>query len=229
MKKLLVIDIGGNSVKPAIVTEGKIEKLEKIESSRYLTPGDAVGGLVEIARSCSGVAIGYPGIIKAGAISDNPKNLGTGWKGYDFVKSLKKPVTVMNDAAMQALGSYEGSGRMLFLGLGYGLGTCLVDDWKVLPLEAGHLPFKNRKTFEEMVGTVALKRLGLKGWTKNVHEAVERLSYCLLADFVVVGGGNSKKLKRLPRNCWRGDNDNAFLGGWRAFYPKVKQSPSPRP
>lgn len=214
MKKVLVIDIGGNSVKPAMVSDGKVKKLEKMESSRSLTPSLAIAHSLSVAEDFDAAVIGYPGIVKVGSIVQDPVNLGRGWKRHDFKKSIKKPTVVMNDAAMQALGSYGGEGRMLFLGLGYGLGTAIVDDWRLLPLEAGHLPFK-KKTFEGMVGTVALKKLGVKRWEKNVAEAIETLRYCLLADIVVVGGGNSKKLKRLPKGCVRGDNDNAFVGGWR--------------
>lgn len=213
--RLLVVDIGGNNVKPAIVRDGKAKRLEPLKSSRKLGPGKAVAHCLKHAGRFDRVVVGYPGVVKDGAIRDEPANLGKGWRGYDFSKAFGRPTTIVNDAAMQALGSYGGAGRMLFLGLGYGLGTAIVEDWWVTPLEAGHLPGRGKRTFEELVGTRALEALKHRRWQRNVLQAVEKLGYCLLADSVVIGGGNSKRLTELPERATLGDNENAFLGGWR--------------
>lgn len=212
--KLLVIDIGGNSVKPAIVTDTKVSKYDKLASGRDLTPRQVVKHIRNLGLKYDRVVIGYPGIIHDNRIKNDPINLGKGWKKFDFKKAFNKPVHLFNDAALQAFGSYNGTGRMLFLGLGYGLGTAIIDDGHILPLEAGHLPFK-KKTFETTVGTKALESLGKMRWQRNVHEAIEILRFCLLADEVVIGGGNSKKLDPFPSDCRKGDNDNAFTGGWK--------------
>ena len=219
--KLLVIDIGGNSVKPAMVTQSKVVKCDKLPSGRDLTPHKVVRHIRRLELKFDRVVVGYPGVIHNGRIKCEPINLGKGWKKFDFKKAFDKPVHLINDAALQAYGSYSGSGRMLFLGLGYGLGTCIVDDWHILPLEAGHLPFK-KKTFESLVGTKALESSGKVRWQSNVSEAIEALRFCLLADEVVIGGGNSKKLDPFPKGCKKGDNDNAFIGGLRL----IQKAPS---
>jgi polyphosphate glucokinase len=145
-----------------------------------------------------------------------PVNLGPGWVGFDFAAALGKPVRIVNDAAMQALGSYEG-GRMLFLGLGTGLGSTLVLDGVLAPMELGHLPYKKARSFEEYVGQAGLKRLGRRKWQETVFDVVDRLKKALLPDYVVLGGGNVKKLDALPPDCRPGDNSHAFQGGVRLW------------
>src|SRR5207247_986396 len=145
-----------------------------------------------------------------------PRNLGAGWMGFDFEAAFGKPVRMINDAAMQALGSYDG-GRMLFLGLGTGLGTALVVDHVVAPMELAHLPYKKDGTFEDYVGIRGFDRLGKKKWREAVADVVHRLKAALVADYVVLGGGNSKKLKELPDGARLGENNNAFVGGYRLW------------
>jgi polyphosphate glucokinase len=162
------------------------------------------------------VSVGYPGPIVNGRIHLEPANLGRGWVGFDFKKALGCPVKVINDAAMQALGSYQG-GRMLFLGLGTGLGTTFIMDGMVAPLEVGHLPYSKKQSFEQWVGNAALQKLGKKRWQKVVFDVVHRLRDAFIADYVVLGGGNVKKLDELPPGCRLGDNRNAFTGGERMW------------
>src|SRR5262245_7497632 len=167
--------------------------------------------------SYDAVSVGYPGPVLRGRPVANPKNLGGGWVGFDFRKAFGKPVRLVNDAAMQALGSYEG-GRMLFLGLGTGLGSALVDGDVLEPMELAHLPYKKGRTYEDYVGLRGLERLGKKRWRKAVADVVDRLGRALEADYVVLGGGNSKLLRELPNGARLGDNSNAFRGGfllWR--------------
>jgi polyphosphate glucokinase len=158
------------------------------------------------------VSIGYPGMVIRGRIAAEPFNLGKGWMGFDFEKALGKPVRIINDAAMQAVGSYTG-GRMLFLGLGTGMGATLVLDGVVEPMEFGHLPYKNGRTYEQHVGERALERLGKKKWRKEVAEVVARLSHALEVDYTVLGGGNVRLLKKLPKGAKAGANSNAMIGG----------------
>ena len=162
------------------------------------------------------VSIGYPGPVVHGKPIAEPANLGSGWVGFDFEKAFGKPVRIVNDAAMQALGSYEG-GRMLFLGLGTGLGSALIVDGVLAPMELAHLPFKKGETYEDYVGLRGLKRLGKKHWRKEVVEVVEQLSKALQADSVVLGGGNAKLFDEAPPGARLGDNDNAFRGGFRLW------------
>jgi polyphosphate glucokinase len=162
------------------------------------------------------ITIGYPGPIVNGRIMKEPVNLGPGWLEFDFNMAFGKPVRLINDAAMQALGSYQG-GRMLFLGLGTGLGNCMILDGVIAPLELGHLPYKKGQTFEDFVGQVGLKRLGRRKWQSAVFDVVSRLREAMLPDYIVLGGGNVKKLDELPPGCRQGDNDNAFLGGVRLW------------
>src|SRR5262245_59235307 len=158
-----------------------------------------------------GVSVGVPAPVVDGRIVRDPVHLGKGWAGFDFEEAFGAPTKVVNDAAMQALGSYEG-GRMLFLGLGTGLGTTMILDGVLAPMELGHLPFR-KATFEDYVGESALGRLGHKRWRKVVHETIERLSAAVLPDYVVLGGGNAKEIGELPPNCRLGHNEDAFLGG----------------
>ena len=168
------------------------------------------------------ISIGYPGVVAHGKIITEPYNLGRGWVGFDFRKAFGRPTQLMNDAAMQAIGSYEG-GRMLFLGLGTGLGSALVVDGTVAPMELAHLPYKNGRTFEDYVGDGGRRRFGAKKWRRTVADVVEQLSKALEADYVVLGGGNAKKLKKLPKNARLGNNEFAFLGGYRVW-----RTPAPR-
>jgi glucose-6-phosphate isomerase len=164
------------------------------------------------------VSVGYPGLVLRGRIIHDPANLGKGWVGFDFEKAFRRPTQVINDAAMQALGSYEG-GKMLFLGLGTGLGTTMIIDGEIEPMELAHLPYKKGKSFEDYVGEKGRRRLGRKKWAKEVFEVVKRLSDALEPDYVVLGGGNVRKLKVLPPGARRGDNSRAIVGGVRLWSP----------
>ena len=213
--RVLVIDIGGTHVK--VYSTGRREPL-KIDSGPTMTPKEMVAAVRANTSNWKydAVSIGYPGPVVHGKPLSDPANLGKGWLGFDFEKAFGRPVKLINDAAMQALGSYRG-GRMLFLGLGTGLGSALVVDGVLEPMELAHLPYKHGKTFEEFVGTAALKRKGEKKWIKNVFEVVEELRNALQPEYVVLGGGNAKRLKKLPPNTIRGDNENARQGGLRLW------------
>lgn len=213
---ILVIDVGGNNVK--LLVSGEDER-RKVRSGPELTPERMVPGVLEATADWSFdvISIGVPGPVQDGKLVEDPVNLGPGWVGFDFEGAFGKPVRLMNDAAMQALGSYPGEGRMLFLGLGTGLGNAVVEDWKVMPMELGHLPYRRGRTFEEYVGKRGLERLGEKKWRESVLDVIERLSDALQADYVVLGGGNSKRLAELPSGVLRGDNANAFKGGFRMW------------
>lgn len=217
---ILVIDVGGSHVKFRLGARGKIRRFE---SGSEMTAADMARQVRKLARDLPyrAVSIGYPGLVLRGRIAAEPYNLGPGWVGYDFEKTLGRPVRVINDATMQALGSYEG-GRMLFLGLGTGLGATLILDGAVEPMEIGHMPYKRGRTFEDYVGEHGRKRLGNKKWRKAVAEVIKRLKDVLEADYVVLGGGNAGRLKELPEGARLGDNLNAFKGGlhlWRADDP----------
>jgi polyphosphate glucokinase len=179
------------------------------------------------------VAIGYPGPVMHNRPVAEPHNLGTGWVGFDFAQGFGRPVRMINDAAMQALGSYKG-GKMLFLGFGTGLGTTMIVDGAVEPMELGHLPYR-KATYEDYVGERAFERFGKKKWRKNVADVVARLVAALEPDDVVLGGGNVKRLKELPPGTRAGDNANAFVGGFRLWPEAAKASPvtaakkTPRP
>ncbi|HET9106608.1 MAG TPA: ROK family protein [Steroidobacteraceae bacterium] len=217
---ILVIDVGGSHVKFRMGTRGRIRKLV---SGPDMTAADMTRRIRKLAADLpyEAVAIGYPGLVLRGRIAAEPFNLGPGWVGYDFEKALGRPVRVVNDATMQALGSYEG-GRMLFLGLGTGLGATLVVDGAVEPMEIGHMPYKHGRTFEDYVGERGRKRLGNRKWRKAVAAVVARLKEVLEVDYVVLGGGNAVRLKELPEGAKLGDNLNAFKGGlhlWRGDDP----------
>src|SRR5262249_41323583 len=183
-----------------------------------LSARQMVDGVVELTKDWSYdvITVGYPGPIVKGQISKEPANLGKGWTGFNFEQAFGKPTKLINDAAMQALGSYEG-GRMLFLGLGTGLGNALIVDGVIAPMELGHLPYKRKKSFEDYVGLRGLEKLGKKKWQKAVYDVVSRLKAALIADYGVLGGGTAKKLDALPEGCRLGHNDNAFLGGFRLW------------
>jgi predicted NBD/HSP70 family sugar kinase len=217
---ILVIDVGGTHIKLRL--QG-LDEVRKCPSGLDMTPQK----MIDLARSATQdwkydrVTIGYPGPVLDGKIQREPVNLGCGWMDFDFAAALDFPVKLLNDAAMQALGSYEG-GRMLFLGLGTGLGTALVYGKSLLPMELGHLPYKKGKSFEDYVGQAGMKRLGRRKWIEAVFDVVARLRSALLPDYVVLGGGNVKKLAELPPACRRGDNRNAFLGGLRMWDENMK-------
>jgi polyphosphate glucokinase len=212
--KVLVIDVGGHHVK--ILATGESEPRQFV-SGPTLTAEQMVSGVKDLAKGWTfdAVAIGYPGPVLHGRPVAEPHNLGPGWVGFDFHAAFGCPVRVINDAAMQALGSYT-RGKMLFLGLGTGLGSTMVVNGNVEPMELGHLPYK-KSTYEDYVGDRGRERLGKKKWRKKVADVIAQLFAALQPDEVVLGGGNVKKLKELPPNCREGDNANAFLGGFRLW------------
>ena len=215
----LVIDVGGTNVK--LLATGQKEPL-KIPSGQDLTPSRMVREVLKATEGWNydSVSIGFPGPILRGKIAKEPHNLGTGWVRFDYGKAFGKPVRLINDAAMQALGSYEG-GKMLFLGLGTGLGSALVYDGMLIPLELAHLPYRKSKTYEELVGEKAMLKRGKKAWRKEVEEVVANLIAAFVVDYVVLGGGNVKKLDKLPPKTRRGSNANAFKGGFRLWEEKT--------
>jgi polyphosphate glucokinase len=213
--KILVVDVGGTHVK--VLATGQREH-RKADSGPTMTARRMVSVVKSLSADWSydHVAIGYPGPVVHGHPVAEPHNLGGGWVGFDFRRAFGRPVKVINDAAMQALGSYRG-GRMLFLGLGTGLGSALIIDGVLEPMELGHLPYKKGQTFEDYLGIRGLKRHGKARWRKSVLDVVERLRAALNADDVVIGGGNAAKLRTLPPGSRLGDNANAFVGGFRLW------------
>jgi polyphosphate glucokinase len=214
MQPVLVIDVGGTHVK--VLATGEQES-RRIDSGPKLQPAKMAQAVLELVADWTWevVSIGIPAPVHGGRVVSDPVNLGSGWVGFDYAAAFGKPTRVVNDAAMQALGSYE-SGKMLFLGLGTGLGSALVADGYVQPMELGHLPFR-KKTFEDYVGERALKKRGKKRWRKDVLEVVSALSAAMEPDHVVLGGGNAKLLVELPDGVVLGGNDNAFTGGFRLW------------
>ncbi len=213
-RDVLAVDVGGSHVK--VLVTGEAER-RRVPSGPTLTPGEMVAGALEAAAGWSWdvVTVGVPAPVHEGRVVVEPFNLGEGWVGFDFESAFAVPTRVMNDAAMQALGSYEG-GTMLFLGLGTGLGSALIVAGKIEPMEIAHLPFK-KGTFEDYVGERGRKRLGTSRWQKVVLEAVERLRAAFEPDSIVLGGGNAAKLDRLPASSRLGSNRNAFIGGFRIW------------
>ena len=226
-KKILVIDIGGTHVK--VLATGQKEPV-KIPSGPKMTPQKMVKQVRSATKdwNYSVVSIGYPGPVTHGHPLTEPHNLGSGWVGFDFRKAFGRPVKILNDAAMQALGIYRG-GRMLFLGLGTGLGSAMIVDGILEPMEIAHLPFKKGRTFEDYLGIRGLKRLGKKKWRHYVALVAEQLKDALEADYVVLGGGNAKLLKPLPPGCRLGDNSTAFTGGYRLWDEPEEKSHSNHP
>jgi len=229
-RQILVIDVGGTHVK-ARVTGQREER--RIVSGPTMTAAGMVRAVKRRVKDWKYdvVSIGYPGIVIHGRPIHEPYNLGGGWVRFNFAKAFGRPVKVINDAAMQALGSYK-KGRMLFLGFGAGLGSAMIVDGILEPMELAHLPYKNGKTYEDYVGDRALKRLGKKKWRLYVADIVTRLKAALEADYVVLGGGNSRHLKGLPPGANLGDNQNAFIGGMRLWKQETKRrvirKPAPR-
>jgi polyphosphate glucokinase len=211
---VLVVDIGGTHVK--LLMSGK-EKL-KFDSGPKMRPRDFVKKFHQATTKLkfATVSIGFPSVVRDGKIVKEPKHLGKGWVEFNFTRALKKPTRVINDAAMQALGSHI-SGRMLFLGLGTGLGAALVWKNNLLPLELGDLPYRDHRKIEDWLGKDGLERLGEKAWREEVLYCVTQLKLSFVADTVVLGGGNVTKMSRLPRGVKKGDNRNAFLGGCRLW------------
>jgi polyphosphate glucokinase len=211
---ILVVDVGGTNVK--ILATGQTER-RTFTSGPTMTVEQLVARVKELAGDWQydAISIGYPGFVVRGRPVAEPHNLAPGWVGFDFQAAFGRPVKVMNDAAMQALGSYRG-GKMLFLGLGTGLGSAMVVDGIVEPMELAHLPYR-KGTFEDYVGKRALDDKGKKRWRQNVTDVVAKLVAALEPDDVVLGGGNVKKLSELPPGCREGDNANAFVGGFRLW------------
>jgi len=221
--RILAVDVGGTHVK-ALLSGTRVPR--KVPSGPRMT---ARGMVAAVKRLCADwrydvVSLGYPGPVLHGKPVVDPKNLGRGWVAFDYAKAFGKPVRIVNDAAMQALGSYQG-GRMLFLGLGTGLGSAMIVDGLLEPLELAHLPYKKGKTYEDYVGLRGLQRLGKKRWRRAVTDVIERLQQAVEADYVVVGGGNAKLLANPPDGARLGDNANAFRGGfllWKDTGPRAR-------
>lgn len=211
---VLVLDVGGTHVKYLVTGE---TEHRRFDSGPKLTAEQMVAHVKDDTKDWTFdvVSIGYPGPVLRGKPVTEPHNLGQGWVGFDYEAAFGCPVKLINDAAMQALGSYEG-GKMLFLGLGTGLGTTMIVDGLIEPMEIGHLPYRKR-TYEDYVGLRGLKRLGRKKWRACVADVIEKLTAALQPDDIVLGGGNAPELKELPPNCRLGDNANAFAGGFRLW------------
>ena len=223
--KVLVIDVGGTHVK-ILATGEKVHR--EFASGPTLTARQMVVRVKRLARGWKydAVSVGYPGPVLRNRPVCEPHNLGRGWMGFDFAKKFRLPTKVVNDAAMQALGGYR-RGKMLFLGLGTGLGSTFIVDGIVEPMELGHLPYR-KATYEDYLGIRGLKRLGKRKWRRAVFDVVERLRAALEPDEVVLGGGNVKKLKKLPPGCREGDNANAFEGGFRLWQGRRRKAKGAR-
>src|SRR5262249_37045427 len=217
--QVLGVDVGGSNVKVLLSTDGAESR--RFASGPDLGAQEMVDGVLDLTRDWTydKVSIGVPSPVRAGRILAEPVNLGAGWVGFDFEQAFGRPTKLVNDAAMQALGSYDG-GKMLFLGLGTGLGSALIVDNLIVPMELAHLPFR-KGTFEDYVGERGWRQLGNKKWQKAVHETVARLRSALEPDYIVLGGGNAKRIAELPENVRLGRNDNAFLGAFRLWDPAM--------
>jgi len=220
--KILVVDVGGTHVK--LQATGRRKRLS-LPSGPTLTPARMVAAVKAATAGWKyqAISIGYPGPVAHGRPVAEPHNLGPGWVRYNFQKAFRRPVRIVNDAAMQALGSYRG-GRMLFLGLGTGLGSALIVDNVVAPLELAHLPYRRGHTYEEYLGLAGLKRLGKKKWLRHVDHVVELLKTALQAEYVVLGGGNSKLIDVPPAGARLGANSNAIRGGYRLWIKHTARS-----
>jgi polyphosphate glucokinase len=223
---VLVIDVGGSRVK--FMTS-------KERARRAFTSGPDLSAKAMVANvkgltkdwAYDVISIGYPGPVANNRPLAKPHNLGLGWAGFNFEKAFRRPTKVVNDALMQAIGSYQG-GRMLFLGLGTGLGSAMIVEGILEPMELAHLPYRNGKTFEQWVGAAALKRLGKKKWQREVDDVLKRLLAALEPDYVVLGGGNADKIEKLPRKVRLGANTNAFEGGFRLWKKGLVRPPGAR-
>ncbi|HEX4619176.1 MAG TPA: ROK family protein [Steroidobacteraceae bacterium] len=216
-RRILVVDVGGTHIKFRVDGRGRIFRFP---SGPRLGPERMTHEVLKRARGLyDAVSIGYPGLVFHGRIAAEPHNLGKGWMGFDFAAAFGKPVRILNDAAMQAIGSYRG-GRMLFLGLGTGLGATLIIDGVVEPTEIGHMPYRHGRTFEDYLGERGRRRLGTRKWRRAVADVIAHLQAAFEADYVVLGGGNAARLNKLPPRVRRGDNRNAFIGGLRIWRPR---------
>ena len=215
MKKILVIDVGGTNLK---ISLGGAKDPVKVPSGPTMNAAKMVAAVKQATAGWSyqAISIGYPGPVRGGKPLSDPKNLAPGWVRFDYTAAFRKPVKIVNDAAMQALGSYAG-GRMLFLGLGTGLGSALVAEGVLEPLELAHLPYRNNRTYEDYVGLRGYKRMGRRKWQKHVEKVVALFKHALQADYIVLGGGQTKRLKKLPTGVRLGSNRNAILGGLRLW------------
>jgi polyphosphate glucokinase len=214
-QRVLVVDVGGSHVKVRVSNRRDVRQFE---SGPQMTASRMVAGVHKLVGDWKYdvVSIGYPGIVIHGKIVIEPHNLGRGWVGFDFRRAFGRPTRVINDAAMQAIGSYQG-GRMLFLGLGTGLGSAMIVEGIVESMELAHMQYKKGRTYEDDVGDRGRRRLGSRKWRRAVKKVVETLRTALEADYVVLGGGNARKLKKMPQGARLGNNDFAFLGGFRMW------------
>ena len=212
---MLVVDVGGSHVKVRVSNRRDVRQFE---SGPQMTASRMVAGVHKLVGDWTYdvVSIGYPGIVIHGKIVIEPHNLGRGWVGFDFRRAFGRPTRLINDAAMQAIGSYQG-GRMLFLGLGTGLGSAMIVEGIVESMELAHMHYKKGRTYEDDVGDRGRRRLGSRKWRRAVNKVVETLRRALEADYVVLGGGNARKLKKMPQGARLGNNDFAFLGGFRMW------------
>ena len=213
--RVLTIDVGGSHVKVRVSNR---RDMRQFVSGPDLTAPQMVAGVHELTGdwNYTAVSIGYPGIVIHGKIVTEPHNLGRGWVGFNFREAFGRPTRVVNDAAMQAIGSYEG-GRMLYLGLGTGLGSAMIVDGVVEAMELAHMIYQKGKTYEDYVGDHGRRRSGPRKWRRAVEDIVEKLRMTLEADYVVLGGGNARKLKKMPKGARLGNNDFAFIGGFRMW------------
>jgi len=211
---VLAVDVGGSHVKVELSSGSE---RRAVESGDQMTATKMVASLRDLTSDWhyDVVTVGYPGPVVGNRAAADPFNLGPGWKNFDFEVAIGRPVRMVNDALMQAIGSYE-KGRMLFLGLGTGLGSAMIAENVCMPLELAHMPYR-KATFEDYVGERGLKRRGKSKWRKSVFDVADRLAAALLPDYIVIGGGNVDRLKELPPKCRRGNNDNAFRGGFRVW------------
>jgi polyphosphate glucokinase len=216
--QILAVDIGGQNVK--VLVSGQAQP-RRFPSGPQLTAAEMVDGVKKLTADWSYdvVSLGYPGQVVHNMPAHEPFNLGPDWIGFDYAGAFGKPVHIINDAAMQALGSYQG-GRMLFIGVGTGFGSAMIVDGNIEPMELGHLPYKKGLTYEDYVGQRGLKKFGKKKWREEVHAIIEFFRRALQPDYIVLGGGNAKLLKDLPPDVRLGSNSNAFVGGFRLWDPQ---------
>jgi polyphosphate glucokinase len=224
--KILVVDVGGSNAKLLATDQSEVRRFP---TGREMTAGQMVQAALALTSDWEYevVSIGFPGTVVDGKPAFEPRNLGPGWIDYDFAAHFDKPVKIINDAAMQALGSYEG-GRMLFLGLGTGLGSTLIAGRLVLPLDLGQVPYRS-SVVDDYVSRRALARLGRRKWERVVADVAHVLRHCLMADYVMLGGGNAKKISQLPPGVRRGANQRAFLGGYRLWNMSATLTPTSHP